>query len=110
MSKFINISSATTTTLVQPSSSATRGVNSKAASNNYLISSIYIANNHTDNADATLFVENIADASIDYVIFKNVVIPPKTTFVWEHPFSFNIKKHTLKLTTVGTTSATVIIN
>ena len=99
MAKYVNITSATTTTLLQASD--------KQATGN--ISKINISNNHaTTVATVSLFLD-LVSGSGDFYFFKSVVIPIGVSLVFDDKPSFNIDNYSLKLTNAGSDDLSIII-
>ena len=93
---YTNISSATTTTLIQKGG----GVNGS-------ISKITIAN-HDDSDSNTVQLHLYDGSSVTYVIAETV-IPARATLVLEDNVSFNSGLYNLRLVTSSTADTTVII-
>lgn len=99
MAKYVNITSATTTTLLQTSD--------KQATGN--ISKINISNNHaTTVATVSLFLD-LVSGSGDFYFFKTVAIPSGVSLVVDDNLAFDIKKYSLKLTNAGSDNLSIII-
>jgi len=111
MSKFFNITSATTTTLAQASdyAVATNGVSTfsrnKRGANTVTISKVVV--NNADAAAATVSIW--LDGSTDYYIVSGLSMPGRSVFVWDTPFTFDASTHTLKLTNTGDGSESLYI-
>jgi len=101
----------TNVVLLDKTSYSVYSATNKRGSVNAKVSSIYITNNSASDATVTLLIVNNADASIRYYIVNSVVIPGNTSLLLDHPISFNVDTHTLKLTNTGTGAAlNLIIN
>jgi len=110
MSKIINITSATTTTLLAKTDFSVYSATNKRGSNNATVSKIIVANVSTSAATITIVVQE-SGAVTSFTLVRNLVIPAAVTFVWEEEFSFNVSTHDLKITNSGgSPSLTVITN
>ncbi len=110
MSKIINITSATTTTLLAKTDFSVYSATNKRGSNNATVSKIIVTNVSTSAATITIVVQE-SGAVTSFTLVRNLVIPAAVTFVWEEEFSFNVSTHDLKITNSGTSpSLTVITN
>ena len=108
MSKIINITSATTTTLLAKTDFSVYSATNKRGSNNATVSKIIVANTSTNAATITIVVYETAGA-ISFTLVRNLVIPAAVTFVWEEEFSFNVSTHDLKITNSGTSPGLTVI-
>jgi len=111
MSKFTNISSATTTTLVQASDHATSGSNSLIGSRFFSVNKLTIVNHSADNATVTVFQDGLTVNGVtypDYNITGAIVIPGEVSLVLDDKFTTNLITHSLKLTNSGSNPAITI--
>ena len=72
------------------------------------INSVMITNTH-DTATQTTSL-NLFDGSTTYVLYNKIDIPPKTSLVLSDNLQFDIGNYSLRITTTGSSSCTVIIN
>jgi len=98
MAKYVNITSATTTTLLQKSDTQHSGN----------ITSIIISNNDNAAATVSLFLDLVSGTG-DFYFFKSVVIPIGVSLVFDDKPSFNIDNYSLKLTNAGSDDLSIII-
>ena len=115
MSKFIGpiTTSPATTILLNKDEYSIQSATNPTGSNNASVQKVIIANasSHLSGATIKLFVYETESDNTEFTVIENLVIPPGATFVWDEPFSFDVSKHDLKLTSSGTNpNITVIIN
>ena len=108
MSKIINITSPTTTTLLAKTDFSVYSATNKRGSNNATVSKIIVANTSTSAATITIVVQE-SGAVTSFTLVRNLVIPAAVTFVWEEEFSFNVSTHDLKITNSGTSPGLTVI-
>ena len=111
MSKFTNISSATTTTLIQASDHATNNSNTLVGSRFFSVNKITIVNHSADTATVTVFQDGLTVDSVtypDYNITGAIVIPGEVSLVLDDKFTINLITHSLKLTNTGSNVAITI--
>ena len=106
MSTFHSITSATTTTLLQASD---YGTVDPRKSNKGSYNSVQITNLSADPATVSLYIENLADASIKYHIIRSLSIPATVGVIFDDKISFNVNTHSLKLINSGTGSSLSVI-
>ena len=93
-----NITSATTTTLIE-----------KGSNNSRIVSKILISNN--SSSDATDVTVNLFDGTNVFYFIRDIVIPSKVSLVLEDNIAFDTKKYNLRISNAGTNpNLTVIIN
>tara|TARA_R110002072_G_scaffold136713_1_gene279246 strand:- start:149 stop:484 length:336 start_codon:yes stop_codon:yes gene_type:complete len=109
MSKIINIASETTTTLLTSTDYSVYSATNKRGSNNATVSKIIIANASASSATITVQVYETGGDNTTFVLIRNLNIPPKTSFVWDEVFSFNVATHNLRITNSGTDPGLTII-
>ena len=109
MSKIINITSPTTTTLLTKTDFSVYSATNKRGSNNATVSKIIVANTSTNAATITIVVYETAGDNTSFTLVRNLVIPAAVTFVWEEEFSFNVSTHDLKITNSGTSPGLTVI-
>jgi hypothetical protein len=111
MSKFINITSATTTTLAQASDYAVHDngpsilSRNKRGANTVTISKIVVTNAEAATATVSIWL----DGSTDYYMVSGLAMPGRSTFVWDTPLTFNASTQTLKLTNLGSSPSLYVI-
>ena len=108
MSKIINITSPTTTTLLAKTDFSVYSATNKRGSNNATVSKIIVANTSTSAATITIVVQE-SGAVTSFTLVRNLVVPAAVTFVWEEEFSFNVSTHDLKITNSGTSPGLTVI-
>jgi|TARA_B110000046_G_scaffold150342_1_gene158687 hypothetical protein len=106
MSTFHNIASATTTTLLQASD---YGTVDPRKSNKGSYNSVQITNLSSDAATVSLYIVNLADASIKHYVIKGLAIPARIGVVFDDKISFNVNTHSLKLDNSGEGSSLSVI-
>lgn len=74
----------------------------------YRVNKLTIINTH-DSATQTTSL-NIYDGTNTYVLYNKIDIPPKTVLVLTDNLFFDPTTYSLRLTTSGSSSSTVIIN
>ena len=109
MSKVINITSATTTTLLTKTNSSVYSATNKRGSNSATVSKIIIANVSANAATITIEVYETGGDTTAFAIIRSLVIPPSVTFVWEEKFSFNVATHDLRIINTGTSPGLTVI-
>ena len=98
MAKYVNITSGTSTVLLQKNTQDTGK-----------ISKVYISNNNSTAEAVSVYLETEADANIDYYFIKDLSIPAKTAFVLDDCLSFDISLYKLKIDHDSSTNLTIII-
>ncbi len=98
MAKYVNITSGTSTDLIS---------NSKVETGR--ISKVYISNNNSTAEAVSVYLETLANASVDYYFIKDLSIPAKTAFVLDDCLSFDISLYKLKIDHDSSTNLTIII-
>jgi hypothetical protein len=109
MSKIINITSATTTSLLTRADYSTYSATNKRGSNNATVSKIIVANSSNDPATITIGVYETGGDHTSFELVKNLGIPSAVTFVWDEEFSFNVSTHDLRITNSGGNEALTVI-
>ena len=117
MSKFTNISTATTTTILQASDHALSSANSLVGSKFFSVNKISITNYSQRDAKVVLYQHGQTVNSVtydDYYIIGDanldvgMVIPGGVTLVLDDSFTINLITHILKITNSGTDPALTI--
>ena len=111
MSKFTNISTETTTTLLQASDHSTSSSNAIIGSRFFSVNKITIVNHSADNATVTVIQDGLTVDSTtypDYNITGAIVIPGEVSLVLDDKFSINLLTHTLKIVNSGSNPALTI--
>ena len=98
MAKYVNITSGTSTDLIS---------NSKVETGR--ISKVYISNNNSTAEAVSVYLETLANASVDYYFIKDLSIPAKTAFILDECLSFDISLYKLKIDHDSSTNLTIII-
>lgn len=109
MSKIINIASATTTTLLTSTDYSVYSATNKRGSNNTTVSKIIISNISGSSATITIQVYETGGDNTAFILIRSLDIPPKTSFVWDEVFSFNVATHNLRIINSGTDPELTII-
>tara|TARA_E500000305_G_C3979515_1_gene216113 strand:+ start:651 stop:941 length:291 start_codon:yes stop_codon:yes gene_type:complete len=95
MAKIVNITSGTTTTLLQSGTQDTGR-----------ISKIHISNNDTSSEDISVYLH---DGTSSFYFIKSLTLPASTSFLLEDCLSFDIEKYTLKIDNQASPNLTIII-
>lgn len=98
MAKYVNITSGTSTDLISDSNIETGR-----------ISKVYISNNNSTAEAVSIYLETLANASVDYYFIKDLSIPAKTAFTLDDCLSFDISLYKLKIDHDSSTNLTIII-
>ena len=109
MSKIINITSATTTTLLTSTDFSVYSATNKRGSNNATVSKIIVANSSANAATITIDVYETGGDNTTFTLIRSLVIPGSVTFVWDEEFSFNVSTHNLRITNAGTSPGLTVI-
>ena len=99
MAKYINISGNVTNQILIKKNNVTEG---------YRVRRLTITNTHDSAKQATSL--NIYDGTNTYVLYNKIEIPPKTVLVLTDNLFFDPTVYSLRLTTTGSSSSTIIIN
>lgn len=111
MSKIINITSATTTSLLTSADYSVYSATNKRGSNNATVSKIIVANSSDSTATISIDVYEVGDDNTSFMVIRSLDIPPEVSFVWDEVFSFNVATHSLRIINSGSGAAlTVIVN
>ena len=102
MSKFINITDVGEREILTSANYKTHSSTNVRGSNRVTVSKVIICNESDNEATVSLYVYQIASPNNSYKLFRLVKIPPFVTFVWDHPITFNISTHSLRLYNAGT--------
>ena len=117
MSKFTNISTETTTTLLQASDHSTSGSNAIIGSRFFSVNKISITNYSASEAKIVIYQHGqVVDGVTydDYYIIGDanlthgIKIPAGVTLVLDDKFTINLLTHILKITNSGTNPALTI--
>ena len=109
MSKIINITSATTTSLLTRADYSIYSATNKRGSNNATVSKIIVANSSSNPATITIDVYESGGDNTTFMLVRNLDIPSTVTFVWDEEFSFNVSTHELRITNSGGSEALTVI-
>ena len=110
MSKFIPITNTDTDRDILTSSNyKTHSSTNVRGSNRVTVSKVMICNKSDNEATVSLYVYQIASPNTEHNLFRLVKIPPFVTFVWDHPITFNISTHKLRLYNAGTSPGLTLI-
>ena len=111
MSKFTNISSETTTSLLRANDHATNSSNALIGSRFFSINKITIVNHSASDATVTLTQAGLTVDSVtypNYNITGAIVIPGEVSLVLDDKFTINLITHVLQLTNSGANPALTI--
>jgi hypothetical protein len=115
MSKFTNITTGTSTSLLQASDVAVPGSNSLLASKSYTINKMTIVNHDASDVTITLSQAGLSGNPAggnypSYNVTGAIVIPGEVSLVLDDPFSINLLTHSLKLEHTNNPTLTIRID